>query len=274
MKQHRISEFTMLPEDEEQGVQRMKHLVERAVITIRERFHEPIGLDDLARSAMVSKFYFLRVFRRITGVTPGRFLSAVRLHEAKRLLLDTSLNVANISTQVCYSSAGTFSRRFTASVGIAPTRYRRIAQGDDIEHPKTSQLPVSSGPLGSISGTMHVLGVPRSPLCIGAFDSPIMQGQPAALSMRTRAGSFSLNNVPPGTWYLHALAHDAQPSRESDSRSSLLVGTVGPVQVSANDHIRLDMAVKPEDWTRPPVLLALPGFDPLPAPAPSLAAAR
>ncbi|CAM5566892.1 HTH-type transcriptional activator RhaR [Streptomyces glaucescens] len=113
----------------------MEHLAQGAVITIRERFHEPLSLDDLARSVMVSKFYFLRVFRRITGVTPGRFLSAVRLHEAKRLLADTRLNVADISAQVCYSSTGTFSRRFTASVGISPTQYRRISRGECAEHP-------------------------------------------------------------------------------------------------------------------------------------------
>ncbi|MGX1887739.1 helix-turn-helix transcriptional regulator [Streptomyces sp. NPDC055287] len=241
----------------------MEHLTQRAVFTMRERYHEPLGLDDLARSVMVSKFYFLRVFRRITGVTPGRFLSAVRLHEAKRLLVSTSFNVADISAQVCYSSAGTFSRRFTASVGLSPTQYRRLGQGDTAGHPEISPNPVSPGPLGSVSGTAHVLGTPLSPLYIGAFDSPILQGQPAAWSMLDGAGPFCLNNVPPGTWYLHAVALGSHAVSAPSSGPPLLVGTVGPVQIGAAAHVRLDVAVQQEDWTRPPVLLALPGLDPL-----------
>ncbi|MFI2437516.1 helix-turn-helix transcriptional regulator [Streptomyces sp. NPDC018693] len=242
----------------------MEHLAQGAVITIRERFYEPLSLDDLARSVMVSKFYFLRVFRRITGVTPGRFLSAVRLHEAKRLLADTCLNVADISAQVCYSSTGTFSRRFTASVGISPTQYRRIAQGECSEHPKVLVPVTPAGPLGSVSGTAHVMGTPLSPLCIGAFDSPVVQGQPVAWSILDGAGPFSLNNVPPGIWYLHAVALGAHTAGDFTSGRPLLVGTVGPVQITGGTHVRLDMAVQPEDWTRPPVLLALPGHDPLP----------
>ncbi|WP_425442561.1 helix-turn-helix domain-containing protein [Streptomyces colonosanans] len=96
---------------------------------MRENYHEPLVLDDLARSAMMSKFYFIRVFQRTTGVTPGRFLSAVRLHEAKSHLVHSSLNVAEISARVGYSSASTFSRRFTASVGLSPTQFRRSGRG-------------------------------------------------------------------------------------------------------------------------------------------------
>ena len=105
----------------------MEHLVRHAVTTIRERFFEPLSLDDLAQSVRVSKYHFLRVFTRVTGVTPGRFLSAVRLHEAKRLLLSTSLTVADISAQVGYSSTGSFTRRFTESVGLSPTQYRKLS---------------------------------------------------------------------------------------------------------------------------------------------------
>ncbi|NEA55094.1 AraC family transcriptional regulator [Streptomyces sp. SID13666] len=238
----------------------MEHFTRSAITTIRQNYHEPLYLDDLARSVMMSKFYFLRAFRRTTGVTPGRFLSAVRLHEAKRLLVNTSFTVADISAHVCYSSPGTFSRRFTASVGLSPTQYRRIGQDDSGEYPRITPFPVAPGPLGSISGTVHVTGTALSPLYIGAFDSPILQGQPSAWSKIDGAGPFSLNNVPPGTWYLHAVAHGARATSDPCSVSPLLVGTTDPVQIGADAPSRLDIAVGQEDWTRPPVLLALPGF--------------
>jgi AraC family transcriptional regulator len=98
--------------------------VRRAINAMRENLSDPLNIDDMARVAMFSKFHFTRVFQRVTGISPGRFLSAVRLQEAKRLLISTKLNVADISLRVGYASVGTFSTRFTKSVGVPPTTYR------------------------------------------------------------------------------------------------------------------------------------------------------
>ncbi|MXM68585.1 AraC family transcriptional regulator [Streptomyces sp. HUCO-GS316] len=244
----------------------MENLARRAITTIRENYHEPLVLDDLARSVMMSKFHFIRVFQRTTGVTPGRFLSAVRLHEAKSLLIHSPLNVAEISARVGYSSASTFSRRFTASVGLSPTQFRRTGRGHTPEDdPRITPSPVERGPLGSVAGTAHAPGTARSPLYVGLFDSPILQGQPAAWTKLDRAGSFQLKSVPPGTWYLHAVTLGARPTGDQWGDSPLLVGTVGPVDIRADARTRIDVVLRQEDWTRPPILLALPGFGSRPA---------
>src|SRR5437660_11978338 len=66
----------------------MEDVAERAVLraidAMRERLGEPLTVDDLARAAMFSKFHFTRLFQRLTGVSPGRFLSALRLQKAKQ----------------------------------------------------------------------------------------------------------------------------------------------------------------------------------------------
>src|SRR5690348_15734069 len=103
----------------------MDSAIERALTAMRRNLAEPITIDDLARIAMLSKFHFTRLFQKATGVSPGRFLSAMRLQEAKHLLVTTSMNVAEISYQVGYTSVGTFTTRFRESVGISPTHYRR-----------------------------------------------------------------------------------------------------------------------------------------------------
>src|SRR4051812_39576889 len=100
--------------------------VKRAISTMRENLGEQLTVDDMARAAMFSKFHFTRIFQRATGVSPGRFLSALRLQQAKHLLKSTSLNVADISLLVGYNSVGTFSSRFSRSVGMPPTTYRRL----------------------------------------------------------------------------------------------------------------------------------------------------
>lgn len=102
--------------------------VEQAINCMWERYSEPLSLTDIARSAMLSPFHFSRVFKQATGVSPGKFLTAVRMHQAKRMLLATSMNVADVSVAVGYNSPGSFTSRFTDSVGIPPSRFRRTAQ--------------------------------------------------------------------------------------------------------------------------------------------------
>ena len=101
--------------------------VERAIATMWDRYHESLSLDHIADTAVLSKFYFSRLFRSVTGTSPGRFLTAIRLYRAKHLLLATSLNVTDIAYHVGFSSLGTFTTRFTWSVGVPPTRFRELS---------------------------------------------------------------------------------------------------------------------------------------------------
>src|SRR5215475_14067739 len=100
--------------------------VESAISRMWESYGEPLSLSDIAKSAILSRFHFCRVFREATGVSPGRFLSPVRIYQAKRLLVSTSLSVTDISLAVGYNSLGSFTNRFTESVGASPTRFRRM----------------------------------------------------------------------------------------------------------------------------------------------------
>lgn len=236
----------------------MKDGIRRSVDAIRARYEEPLSLDDLARSAMISKFHFLRTFRRVTGVTPGRFLSAVRIDEAKQLLSTTTLSVADISVQVGYGSLGTFTRRFTECVGLSPTAYRRVAQGEPIPHTAASRaLPGQPG--GTISGTIHATPWVTSPVFVGIFDSPIPRGRPAASDLFPRPGPWELRNVPAGRWYLLAAA--TEPGATRPANPSLLLGLSEQVTVCPGRRILVDITIRPPDWRYPPLLSVLPGIE-------------
>ncbi|GAA3030555.1 Helix-turn-helix domain-containing protein [Actinokineospora globicatena] len=103
--------------------------VERVIADMRGRLAQSLTVDDMARVALFSKFHFSRVFHRHTGVSPARFLSTLRLAEAKRLLATTTLKVTDISARVGYRSPGTFSARFKTCVGASPTQYRESTRG-------------------------------------------------------------------------------------------------------------------------------------------------
>jgi AraC-like DNA-binding protein len=246
----------------------MEHVVQHAVTLIRERYGEPLTLDDLAQSVMVSKYHFLRVFSRVTGVTPGRFLTAVRLQEAKRLLLSTDLNVADVAAQVGYSSTGSFTRRFTESVGLSPTQYRKLsltAVGDPCEPAVPDAAPAATRPArptGSVTGVLHTAGAGLSTVRVGAFDGAILQGVPVSFSNAFAPGRFTLARIPEGTWYIHAVT--AGGDGAGGAEGAVLTATVGPVRVQGGAGHPLDITLSPMDWTRPPILSALMGIAPQP----------
>ncbi|MEV5976620.1 helix-turn-helix transcriptional regulator [Streptomyces sp. NPDC052114] len=226
--------------------------------TIRERYSEPLTLDDLADAALVSKFHFLRVFSRVVGVTPGRYLSAVRLYEAKRLLRATKLTVADVSERVGYGSPGSFARRFTEAVGMSPTQYRRLGHG---ELPLHGQGPAKGGSAGrnSLSGRVLADGGPAGVIYVGAFDSPILQGHPRAWTALRGPGDFVLNGVPSGSWYVHALARGPEASgMPDDVEGAVMTDAVGPVTVGAPGCGDVELTLRAPCWRCPPVLSALP----------------
>ncbi|WP_412543689.1 AraC family transcriptional regulator [Longispora sp. K20-0274] len=236
--------------------------VERVVTTMRDNLGEELTIDDMARVAMFSKFHFSRIFQRITGVSPGRFLSALRLQRAKQLLTTTSFNVTEISLRVGYTSVGTFSSRFTRSVGLSPTTYRRsggFTPQIEVETP-ADQAPS----YGTLRGTIwaepgeHQLGL----VFVGLFPGRIPEGRPVSCTVLQGPGEYLLEKVPEGEWFLlsHSVADDPDEclARAAGCQQSVFVGTQGPITIRRDTaHEDTDLRLRPARSLDPPVLLAL-----------------
>src|SRR5579862_5674943 len=72
--------------------------VECVIQTMQSHLHEELTLDDLASVACLSPAHFNRIFRRLIGVPPVEYLTALRFQQARQLLLMTSLRI----TDICY----------------------------------------------------------------------------------------------------------------------------------------------------------------------------
>ena len=88
------------------------------------RYFEPLGVDDLARAAGLSRAHFSREFRRVYGESPHAYLLTRRLERAATLLRATDRSVADICFSVGLQSVGSFTTSFTRTYGQSPTAYR------------------------------------------------------------------------------------------------------------------------------------------------------
>jgi AraC-like DNA-binding protein len=89
---------------------------------------EALRLAEAARVACLSPFHFQRLFTRAFGESPHRFLTRRRIELAKRLLAADHLSVTEVCLAAGYSSLGTFSAKFHATVGLSPSDWRRAAR--------------------------------------------------------------------------------------------------------------------------------------------------
>jgi AraC-like DNA-binding protein len=240
----------------------MQLSVEQAIATMWSRYGEPLSLDELADSAILSKFYFSRVFRTVTGTSPGRFLSAIRLFKAKNLLLGTSLSVTDIAYEVGYNSLGTFTTRFTRSVGLPPGRYRALSSEDGHALGRGRDRSQASN-TGELTGMLEVPAEESVRVYVAAFSSAVVEGAPAACAVLHGSGAYTLQGLPSGTWYIRAAAVDV---RDLDprpwARRPRSVGTGAPLVLQARERRRVpELRLRPATSVDLPILTALPELD-------------
>jgi AraC-like DNA-binding protein len=235
----------------------------RVVEVMRENLGEQLTVDDLARAAMFSKFHFSRIFLQVTGVSPGRFLSAMRLQEAKRLLLATSLSVTEISHRVGYASVGTFSSRFRVSVGVSPSTYRRLGGFTTRGCVDTWREPLAGRCRASVHGHVRPPGQGATGLIfLGLFPDVLPVGKPVRCTVLRRPGSFELLDIPLGSWHLLCYSVTAEPGQAIPSPRSedngVYVGSHGPITVRPETGERfVEIKLRPMSPLDPPVLPAL-----------------
>jgi AraC family transcriptional regulator len=101
-----------------------------ALRRIEAESDEPLALATLAREAGMSPYHFLRVFKRVVGLTPHQFVLRTRLHRAAVRLRRSDEPISAISFDAGFNDLSTFNRRFRQIMGVTPTLYRAQRRGD------------------------------------------------------------------------------------------------------------------------------------------------
>lgn len=84
-----------------------------------------VSLMELANLAGLSRFHFIRAFKKSTGLAPYQFVIAKRVESAKQLLSKGQLSISEVTTAVGFNNSLQLNRAFRRLVGIAPIAYRR-----------------------------------------------------------------------------------------------------------------------------------------------------
>src|ERR687891_2188166 len=100
----------------------VRHLL-RARDLADARYFEPLGVDDLAGAAGLSRAHFSREFRAAFGESPHSYLLTRRMERAAALLRTTDRSVADVCLSVGLQSVGSFTTSFTRTYGESPTAY-------------------------------------------------------------------------------------------------------------------------------------------------------
>jgi AraC family transcriptional regulator len=236
--------------------------VQRVISRIREHLDESISLREMASVAYMSRYHFNRTFRQVTGVPPRRFLSALRVEAATRMLLNTDNTVTDICLDVGYNSLGTFIRRFSEVLGISPMKLRMLRRSsarEFLEQADGHRGSAGSSSAPAVRGRIQTPSSFSGPIFVGLFPSPIPEGAPVSCAISFQSGEYLMVSVPQGRYYVFAVGMPWPDTVKDYFRyeSALRGGgefiAVGPEAVECDD-ISLREALP----TDPPILLNLP----------------
>lgn len=95
---------------------------------ILENLEENITIEELAIELNMSKFHFLREFKRYTGNTPYQYIIDAKMSEAQRLLSNSGQSIAEIALALGFADQSHFSNTFKRVIGISPANFRKKAK--------------------------------------------------------------------------------------------------------------------------------------------------
>jgi AraC-like DNA-binding protein len=96
--------------------------ISRAIGRLREHYHEPLKIEEMARELGMSVSGFHHHFKSVTSMSPLQFQKQIRLQEARRLMLGEDLDAASAGHRVGYEDPAYFSRDYKKLFGAPPQR--------------------------------------------------------------------------------------------------------------------------------------------------------
>lgn len=104
-------------------------LIQKAIKYIEENYAD-ITEESAAAELGVSPSYLSRTFKKGMNKSFTSYVNSVRLREAERMLIATSISITEIGECVGFSTSAYFIATFRASHGMTPNKYRKLFRGE------------------------------------------------------------------------------------------------------------------------------------------------
>ena len=98
---------------------------EKVLSYIHKNYNDNLSLDELAKVAGISKYYFIRLFTKYIGITPYQYLEIYRINKAKRML-QKGIPIIDAAISNGFSDQSHFTNLLKKTIGITPKQYRLI----------------------------------------------------------------------------------------------------------------------------------------------------
>jgi len=104
----------------------VKHVdvIYRAINFVKQNYMKKITLEDVANHVYLSPSYFSKIFKEEMKFNFNTYLNHVRIEMSKKLLLDDSIDLVDVSNLVGYEDQSYFSKVFKKMTGVSPGKYR------------------------------------------------------------------------------------------------------------------------------------------------------
>jgi AraC-like DNA-binding protein len=99
-------------------------VIAKAARHLRDNAHD-VDMKSLSDSLGLSPVQFTRRFRKTMGTTPSEYLTSLRLHKARTLLLETDLTIQAVAERCGYGSGLYLSRVFSQHMKTSPGQFRK-----------------------------------------------------------------------------------------------------------------------------------------------------
>lgn len=128
--EHRISAqmyhiLAVLAEQERGKESTQNTAVLRAIAYMERHFSEKISIEQIASQVNLSEYYFSRIFRQATEMSPHAYLVNLRITMARQLLCMSRKSIERIAEECGFRSTTNFIRSFREHVGCTPKQFRR-----------------------------------------------------------------------------------------------------------------------------------------------------
>ena len=105
------------------------------MIMVTDYIKNNLTADDLSQGAMaemagISRDYFSRIFKNVTGMNYSKWLNTIRLEKATELLSQNDMTLTEVAMLSGFQSIPSFNRVFRDEKGMAPGEYRNLFVGD------------------------------------------------------------------------------------------------------------------------------------------------